>query len=106
MLGGFSGKELGDAHAFDIATKTWACPPAPAQTHADAAAADAAAGCGGCALAIPPRSVFGAAVHVCDGAGGGAGCGHGGHVVVFGGEVDPSTQGHAGAGCFSDEVRL
>ncbi|GBF97397.1 hypothetical protein Rsub_09562 [Raphidocelis subcapitata] len=80
VLGGFSGRELGDCHAFDTAARAWR--PAPE---------------------IPPRSVFGAAVHACGG-GGGGGCRHAGHVVLFGGEVDPSTQGHAGAGGFSAEV--
>ena len=107
MLGGFSGRELGDCLAFDTASRRWRAAPE-----------------------IPPRSVFGAAVHVCSskdaaggghghghghgaegvgggvgGGGGGDGCGHGGHVLLFGGEVDPSTQGHAGAGGFSGEVR-
>ena len=104
MLGGFSGRELGDCLAFDTASRRWRAAPE-----------------------IPPRSVFGAAVHVCSskdaaghghghgaegteggggvgGGGGGDGCGHGGHVLLFGGEVDPSTQGHAGAGGFSGEV--
>jgi hypothetical protein len=100
LLGGFSGRELGDCHAFDIAAGKWACPAAPAGG-ADGAAP---AGCAGCAGAIPPRSVFGAAAHACGGGRGGAGCGHGGHVLLYGGEVDPSTQGHAGAGGFSAEV--
>eukprot|EP00967_Tisochrysis_lutea_P100225 scaffold149341_cov16-Tisochrysis_lutea.AAC.1 len=26
------------------------------------------------------------------------------HLIVFGGEIDPSTQGHAGAGDFSDDL--
>eukprot|EP00887_Chlorella_sp_A99_P005453 scaffold1.g5453.t1 len=40
---------------------------------------------------LPPRSVFASAAY-------------GGGIVVFGGEVDPSTQGHAGAGVYSNQV--
>ncbi|KAI8475700.1 MAG: kelch repeat protein [Monoraphidium minutum] len=90
VMGGFSGKELGDAHTYDIAAGRWLCGDGGAEA------------CGGCASPIPARSVFGAAVHACGGSE--DGCGHGGHILLFGGEVDPSTQGHAGAGGFSSEV--
>lgn len=54
---------------------------------------------------LPARSVFGASSHSCEGdAATGQKCDHDQHIVIFGGEVDPSTQGHAGAGDFTDEL--
>lgn len=99
---GFCGHELDDVHVFDLDARAWRC-------------ASIGAGCclggggGGGASASAsavrpcPRSVFGAAVHACGSARHDA-CAHSGSVLMFGGEVDPSTQGHAGAGGFSAEL--
>jgi len=81
VVGGFCGHELGDMYEYDVAARTWReVPPS----------------------GLPARSVFGAATHAC--AATGAQCGHAGHVVVFGGEVDPSNLGHEGAGDFAGDV--
>ncbi|TVU10944.1 hypothetical protein EJB05_44500 [Eragrostis curvula] len=72
---GFGGdKELDDVHCYDSATGMWSV----VET-------------GGGGDKPSPRSVFCAA-------------GVGRHVVVFGGEVDPSDLGHLGAGKFSAEA--
>lgn len=86
VICGFCGHELSDAHRFDVASGGWDCP--------------------GCceedmAAALPARSVFGLGSHAC---GACAACSHANHVLLFGGEVDPSTQGHEGAGAFSNDV--
>lgn len=71
---GFSGEELDDVHSFDLGSNTWA----QVETTGDKPS---------------PRSVF-CTTRV----------GNGKYVVVYGGEVDPSDQGHLGAGSFSREV--
>lgn len=48
---------------------------------------------------LTARSVLGVAGHACS-----AGCGHAGHLLAFGGEIDPSDKGHEGAGQFSGET--
>jgi hypothetical protein len=86
VVGGFTGAEAGDVHRFDLAAGAWeAVAPAGA--------------------ALRPRSVFGRAAHACGSAGGNA-CAHAGHIVLFGGEVDPADAalGHAGAGEFAADV--
>ncbi|BDA51022.1 Nitrile-specifier protein 5 [Coccomyxa sp. Obi] len=85
VVGGFAGYELNDVHRFDLAQRTWDC---PACCSTEAAAASL----------LPARSVFGVSAHAC------GACEHGGHLVLFGGEVDPSDKGHAGAGQFSSET--
>mmetsp|Transcript_11900 Transcript_11900/g.25566 ORF Transcript_11900/g.25566 Transcript_11900/m.25566 type:complete len:342 (+) Transcript_11900:55-1080(+) len=84
VLAGFCGHELADSFCYDLAAGKWEeAAPLPVA-----------------------RSVFGAAVHSSPAPSGcsGAGCGHGGHIMAFGGEVDPSTQGHEGAGDFSADL--
>lgn len=67
-------------HRYDIASATWAVVPP----------------CG-----LPARSVFGVGLHLCNAT---DACSHAGHMLAFGGEVDPSTKGHSGAGDFSDAL--
>uniref|UniRef100_A0A0D3H439 Nitrile-specifier protein 5 n=1 Tax=Oryza barthii TaxID=65489 RepID=A0A0D3H439_9ORYZ len=74
---GFSGEELDDVHCYDPGTGAWSTVETT--------------GGGGGGDKPSPRSVFCAA-------------GIGKHVVVFGGEVDPSDLGHLGAGKFSAEA--
>ncbi|EEC84159.1 hypothetical protein OsI_30530 [Oryza sativa Indica Group] len=74
---GFSGEELDDVHCYDPGTGEWSTVETT--------------GGGGGGDKPSPRSVFCAA-------------GIGKHVVVFGGEVDPSDLGHLGAGKFSAEA--
>eukprot|EP00243_Klebsormidium_subtile_P008596 TRINITY_DN410_c0_g2_i3.p1 TRINITY_DN410_c0_g2~~TRINITY_DN410_c0_g2_i3.p1 ORF type:complete len:263 (+),score=21.13 TRINITY_DN410_c0_g2_i3:187-975(+) len=73
VLFGFSGKEQGDIHAFDLRSDTWE------QVHTEGETPSS-------------RSVLG--VTSFDNR----------FILAFGGEVDPSDQGHEGAGAFSDEV--
>uniref|UniRef100_A0A7S3QY44 Nitrile-specifier protein 5 n=1 Tax=Dunaliella tertiolecta TaxID=3047 RepID=A0A7S3QY44_DUNTE len=81
VVAGFAGFELSDMYEFDTKSCTWSSLPTDG---------------------LPARSVFGAGVHTCDNKQ--ALCQHSGHLIVFGGEIDPSTQGHAGAGDFSDDL--
>eukprot|EP00877_Chromochloris_zofingiensis_P006588 jgi/Chrzof1/2182/Cz11g05080.t1 len=81
VLGGFSGRELNDCHSFNTLKDSWECPL-----------------CCSTDSGLPARSVSGAAIHTC------SSCDHGGHIIMFGGEVDPSDKGHAGAGHFSSET--
>jgi len=86
VVGGFTGAESGDIYRFDIAKNQWEAleikqPPE-----------DKAHG-----RSFTPRSVFGKATHASPSC-----CAHSGHVIIFGGEVDPSDQGHAGAGLFDN----
>lgn len=67
---GFCGDELEDLHAYNIASNTWRNL--------------------GPQAGLPARSVFGAELHSC----GAAGCGHAGHVLLFGGEVSQATSLH------------
>ena len=73
VLGGFSGHENNDVHAFDLETQTWST--VSDDTH------------------LIARSVFCARVHECPLH---EACAHSGHIVVYGGETDPSNTGHAG----------
>lgn len=82
VVAGFCGHELSDLHRFDLAAGSWDCPS-----------------CCNSNAGLPSRSVFGTAVHRC-----GGGCSHADHIVAFGGEIDPSDKGHAGAGDFTDEA--
>lgn len=89
---------------FDVSSRKWQCTAASAEESAAGgccggqAAGPAGAGGGGDAQPTG-RSVFGAGVHSCGQAHAAGGmCDHHGHIVTFGGEVDPSTQGHAGEG--------
>ncbi|KAK9804298.1 hypothetical protein WJX72_005521 [[Myrmecia] bisecta] len=81
VIAGFAGKEMSDVHRFDLLRNMWDCPNCIGHTTSD----------------IPARSVFGVSAHLC------TACAHGNHVVLFGGEVDPSSAGHA-AGKFSSDV--
>ena len=85
VVGGFTGTESSDVHRFDLRAQRW--------ERLDVSST----------VPVPftARSVFARASHACDT---GAGCGHAGHVLVFGGEVDPSDLGHSGAGQFSDQT--
>lgn len=117
---GKSGR-LGDLHRYDTATGTWHCCPAPEPS---------IVGRGGAGMAVvngkvyvvggfygkevsevlcydsstrqwsaverqlqPPRSVFAIGVR-------------NSRIYVFGGELDPSTKGHEGAGAFYDQVEV
>ncbi|EFN59120.1 hypothetical protein CHLNCDRAFT_19060 [Chlorella variabilis] len=83
VVAGFAGQEMGDVHRQGRG----AGPPGGSSS------------CGhDQPVALPARSVCAVAAHGC------AGCLHSNHIVVFGGEVDPSTQGHAGAGCYSADT--
>ena len=86
VVGGFTGAESGDVYRFDIAQNQWEAleikqPPE-----------DNAHG-----RSFTPRSVFGKATHAPQSC-----CAHSGNIIIFGGEVDPSDQGHAGAGLFDN----
>ena len=99
VIAGFTGQEMNDVHRFDLATDTWDCPrccshggdASVAARDGDGAAAGGAAAaapaCGhGDAVELPARSVCAVAAHGC------SACVHANHVVVFGGEVDPSSE--------------
>jgi N-acetylneuraminic acid mutarotase len=85
VIGGFTGREASDIHRFDMAANSW-------ETNITVTSADHDQ------PAFTGRSVFGRGGHDCST----AGCGHAGHLLVFGGEIDPSDLGHAGAGDFSN----
>lgn len=85
MIGGFTGSEAADIHRFDLRTKQWE---------------EVAVASSGLVAPFTGRSVFARAAHACDS----AACDHSGHIILFGGEVDPSELGHAGAGHFTDTV--
>lgn len=94
IMGGFNGSEMSDCHMFDLTTSTWSCPSCCSMAAEVVAAKEN--------LTMPlARSVFGAAVHGHDHDSYGTACGHAGHIVTFGGEVEPSDKGHAGAGSFT-----
>lgn len=83
VIGGFSGKEQGDVHVFDLTTQTWT---------------EVTGG-----PLLPARSVFACGVlpqrkSECNQTASPV------WIVVFGGEVDPSDLGHEGAGDYADEV--
>lgn len=84
VLGGFTGSEASDVHRFDLRANAWEEVPAR-----------------GDAVRFSARSVFARASHSSCAA---AACGHRDHILVFGGEVDPCDQGHAGAGQFADDL--
>ena len=83
VIGGFSGKEQGDVHIFDMITQTWqeltGGPALPARSVF--------------ALGVLPQSDNKMNNDVSRW-----------WIVVFGGEVDPSDLGHEGAGDYADEV--
>ena len=81
VIGGFTGQENGEVYRYDVAQNTW--------EEIQVAQPD---GGSGNAIKFTPRSVFG------------VGCSRDDHILVFGGEVDPSDQGHAGAGMFDDTL--
>lgn len=95
VMGGFNGAEMADCHSYDIETHTWSCPTccSPVDSAGTAEPHDHAGTCGSktnsCMVMPLARSVFGAAVHgACDSAAQANGsCGHGGHIIAFGGEV-------------------
>jgi len=74
IVAGFCGRELNDVHTFDLKTHTWDSPS-----------------CCSREKELPPRSVFGIACLA-------------NRIVLYGGEIDPSTKGHDGAGGFSSDV--
>ena len=84
VVGGFTGKESNDVFRFDFRNQGWESVETSGAS-------------------FTARSVFGKALHgssaamdskLC--------CPHAGHILVFGGEIDPSDLGHAGAGQFDD----
>jgi hypothetical protein len=85
VIGGFTGAEAADVHRFDLAAQRW--DQAPGNAGADG-------------VEFTARSVFARGSHACST----PGCAHADHVVVFGGEVDPSDRGHAGAGEFAGDT--
>jgi N-acetylneuraminic acid mutarotase len=89
VIGGFTGKESSDIHRFDLTTNTWENNISISPSSNDPNQA-----------AFTARSVFGRGGHSSDCSV--SGCGHAGHLLVFGGEIDPSDLGHAGAGQFSN----
>lgn len=93
LFSGFPGKESKDCLLYRIADRAWEVLYDPAEGAAPKAGAPpgSAAAWG----ALEPRSVCASFA---------VGGGHG--VVVVGGEVAPSSLGHAGAGGFTDEVLL
>ena len=101
VLGGFSGKELDDCHCFDLNSQTWSCP---------CCTSTAAKDLNHTAWTMPlARSVFGAcalnhATSCSSSSSSGDHDHHAGHILAFGGEVDPSAQGHSGAGQFTAAV--
>lgn len=78
VIFGFCGHELRDVHRYNLASQTWQQVTLPSDNSTWPLA----------------RSVLGAVALGTDSK----------KVAVFGGEVDPSDLGHAGAGQFSDEV--
>ena len=78
VIGGFTGQENGEVYRFDVAQNTW--------EDLHVAQPDDAS------VKFTPRSVFG------------VGCSRENHILVFGGEVDPSDLGHAGAGMFDNTL--
>jgi hypothetical protein len=94
VLGGFSGKELDDCHCFDLTSLTWSCPCCTSTTAKDLSHT---------AWTMPlARSVFGAcALNHASSCSSSSNGHHAGHIVAFGGEVDPSAEGHSGAGQFT-----
>lgn len=74
VIGGFTGQEAGDMHRFDLVSGRWE-----------------EISRGGDFDRFTPRSVFGYGVA-------------GSNILMFGGEVDPSDKGHAGAGQFSADT--
>ena len=92
VIGGFTGQEAADIHQFNVATNTWQQLTVENSNSLQPK--------------FTPRSVFGRGGHSCSSSGdsGGTQCGHDGHILVFGGEIDPSDLGHAGAGQFSNST--
>lgn len=79
LLLGFSGKQQGDIAIFDLSLKRWRLVPHEEQSGE-----------------VPsPRSVFAAEVLQ-----------DSNEVIVFGGEVEASSHGHAGAGNFTSDVHV
>jgi N-acetylneuraminic acid mutarotase len=91
VVGGFSGQEMNDVFKYDLSTQAW----------------DAVAD-GGEGLLPAKKSVFGIATHVhasqSSSSSSSCECQHVNHIIVFGGEVEASDQGHAGAGQFSNDL--
>lgn len=87
-LGGFIGAEASDVHRFDLRAGKWE------QVAFTSASGESQA------VTFSARSVFAKGAHSgCSGL-----CSHENHIVVYGGEVDPSSLGHAGAGQFAGDV--
>ena len=83
MVGGFSGKEEGDVHMFDLTTQKWS---------------EVTGG-----QPLPARSVFAYGI-IPQRKNAGNQKAESDWIVVFGGEVDPSDLGHEGAGAYANEV--
>lgn len=79
VIAGYSGKENGDVHMYDIASDAWIQLGAKALSNK-----------------LRPRSVAGTCTLNKNGE----------KVVIFGGEVDPSSKGHDGAGGFANDIVL
>lgn len=84
VIGGFTGKESSDIHRFDLIAGAWHQVEASSSNEREFTA----------------RSVFGRGFHSCTA----SGCGFSESIFVFGGEIDPSDLGHAGAGQFCNET--
>ncbi|GJP53825.1 hypothetical protein CLOM_g12958 [Closterium sp. NIES-68] len=110
VLFGFSGEhELGDVHRFDLGRETWEEVLLPAAGEEGAGKGDANKGDeeGGDVVKPIPRSVFGAVTVVLPGTEPASKeSSYKEYIVVYGGEVDPSDQGHLGAGKFSSDLFL
>ena len=87
VLGGFTGKENGEIYRFDTSKNEW--------EQLDVQQTEKAL--------FTPRSVFATAAHTIKGPSSRC-CSHSDHIIVFGGEVDPSDLGHAGAGLFDNST--
>ncbi|GFR42126.1 hypothetical protein Agub_g2969 [Astrephomene gubernaculifera] len=91
VIGGFCGHELDDMHVYSIADNIWCRPTCPTCCGAANAAGELSA-----------RSVFGTSLHRCDK----SDCSYKAAVLAYGGEVDPSDKGHAGAGDFCSSLMM
>jgi len=90
VIGGFTGKEIGQVYRFDVKQNTWEELQIEQPNNTK--------------FRFTPRSVFARASHGSLSVAGSCAqsCSHNGHIIVFGGEVDPSDMGHAGAGLFDN----
>ena len=88
VIGGFTGKESNEVFRFDLRNNTWETVHTTQPEDSN--------------LKFTARSVFGKSCHSAGKSGAQQCCSHADHIIVFGGEIDPSDLGHAGAGQFDD----